>query len=454
MATEEGSALVVTNNNSDKPVKTKKEYQYDIGCVPSKFWYEFVGGKLLVPLACLIARIKVKADPDYLKEEGPIVILGNHPSYLDPIVVERLTHGRPVNFVTGEFLFRSKTWGHWFKLGGAIPKKQFVVDTGAVKAMMRVLKRKGTLVVFPEATRFVDGKSISFDDGVAKLIKKNNAALYVCSSHGAYLTFPRWTQSGVRLGKITAEFTQKLPASKVAEMSVQELQDFILKSLDYNENDYSRANNPIHKNKKLAAGLQNVAYACPSCGKEFTMVFDAAKGGDVISCSACGNQVRMLTNGLLTKVKESDVIFDDLHKWTLWERENTAKQIENPDYRMELDCRLFKVYDKIDFANTGSGKVIITPTSIAYDGTDCEASEGIPYHKNKVRKDYKGQGLDMVSKPVKYSFEIRTMKGLVGKIGKCFEIYDSKGELFRFYVDGNTVFKVQQIVSLLGKGEN
>ncbi len=443
----------MASDNGDKPIKKKKEYQYDIGCVPSKFWYGFVGGCILVPLACLFAKIKVKPDKDYLNEEGPIVVLGNHPSYLDPIVVERLTHGRPVNFVTGEFLFRSKIWGHLFKLGGAIPKKQFVVDTCAVKAMMKVLKRKGVLAIFPEATRFVDGKSITFDDGVAKLIKKNNAAIYVCSSHGAYLTYPRWTQSGVRIGKVTAEFTQKIPASKVAEMTVEDIQRFILDSLDYNENDYAREVNPTHKSKKLASGLQNVAYACPKCHKEFSMVFDEQKGGDLITCSSCGNQVRMLPNGLLTKVEETDVIFDDLHQWTLWERENTAKQIENPDYKLEMDCRLFKVFDKIDFANTGSGKVYITSDSIIYRGTDCDVADGIPYHKGKIKKGYQNRSLASIEKPVEYRFEISTMKGLVGKIGKCFEIYDSKGELFRFYINGNMVYKIQQIVALQGKGE-
>ena len=31
------------------------------------------------------------------------------------------------------------------------------------------------------------------------------------------------------------------------------------------------------------------------------------------------------------------------------------------------------------------------------------------------------------------------------------EIYDKNGELFRFYVDGQKVFKVHEIVTLLGK---
>ena len=145
----------------------KKPYEYDIGCVPSNWWYHCIGENILVTLISWFTGIKVKPDQDYLKEEGPIIVVANHQSYLDPMVTSKLTRGRAGNFVTGEFVFRKNPWGHWFRLGGAIPKKQFVVDTIAVKAMMKVMKRKGVLFIYPEATRSVDGSTITFDDGSA-----------------------------------------------------------------------------------------------------------------------------------------------------------------------------------------------------------------------------------------------------------------------------------------------
>ncbi|MCQ2534365.1 MAG: 1-acyl-sn-glycerol-3-phosphate acyltransferase [Clostridia bacterium] len=447
-----GSELVVKKDTNNKPAKKTREY--DIGCVPGHFWYTVVGANMICPVVSLLANIKVKPDQDYLKEEGPIVVLGNHPSYLDPIIMERLTHGRPLNFVTGEFLFRSKAWNHIFKSGGAIPKKQFVVDTLAVKSMMKVLKRNGVIGVFPEGTRFIDGKSIGFDDGIAKLIKKVNASIYVMRTHGAYLTFPRWSKSGGRRGKITAEFEYKLKSSEVEKMSVEEVHQFILKALDYNENDYARENNPSHKSRELASGLQNVAYACPRCKSEFTMTYNKKAGGDIITCSSCGNKAKMLPSGLITKASDDDVVFDDLHKWTNWERDLTDEQISKEDFLFELDAELYKVFDPIDFAHTGNGKIYITGSQIIYKGTDCPSSEGIPYHKGKVRKGYKDRVLKEDSDPVEHCFEIKTMKGIVAKLGKCFEIYDSKGELFRFHVEGNKVYKVLQIVSLHGKKQN
>ena len=129
----------------------KKEREYDIGCVPSKFWFGFVGSHILVPIVCAYTHIKVKPDMEFVNHEGPIIVIANHASYLDPMITNKLTKARPANFVTGEFVFRAPAWGHWFKLGGAIPKKQFVVDTAAVKAMMKVMKRNGVLIVYPES---------------------------------------------------------------------------------------------------------------------------------------------------------------------------------------------------------------------------------------------------------------------------------------------------------------
>ena len=431
----------------------KKPVEYDIGCVPSNWWYHCVGENILVSLISLFTNIKVKPDQDYLKEEGPIIVIANHQAYLDPMVTSKLTRGRPGNFVTGEFVFRKEPWGHWFKLGGAIPKKQFVVDTIAVKAMMKVMKRKGVLFIYPEATRSVDGSTITFDDGVAKMAKKAGAAIYIQHIHGAYLTMPRWGEGlSIRKGKITSEFAYKLPGSKVKEMTAEEIQQYILDGIKYDENDYARANHPVHKGKNLAKGLQNIGYICPKCEKEFTMKWAGKKEGDKIRCTACGNTVRYLPSGLLEPATESDKSFEDLHKWTEWEREKVSEEIERGGFSMELDAELHKKFDELTFAKTGNGKVTITSEEITYEGTDCDATLGIPYKKGgKPDPKYKNRSLEGVSKPVTQVFEIATMRGLVTSYGKRFEIYSKDGELFRFYVDGQKVYKIHLIVELLGK---
>ena len=93
----------------------------------------------------------------------------------------------------------------------------------------------------------------------------------------------------------------------------------------------------------------------------------------------------------------------------------------------------------------------INSTEVTYEGTDCESQLGIPYKKGKPLPKYRNRTLEGVSKPVRQVFEIATMRGLVSKYGKCFEIYSKDGELFRFYVDGQKVYKIQLLVQLLGR---
>ena len=360
-------------NVSNAASRSKAPRDYDIGCVPSKFYFGFLGSRIIVPLVCAYTHIKVKPDMEFVNHEGPIIVISNHESYLDPMIINRLTKARPANFVTGEFVFRAPAWGHWFKLGGAIPKKQFVVDTAAVKAMMRVMKRNGVIIVYPEATRHVDGKSIGFDDGVARLAKKANASVYIAHIHGAYLAWPRWSKSGMRKGRISAEFVKKIYSDEVKELSIEELQQKILDAVDYNENDWIRENPRKYKSRKLAAGLQNIAYACPRCGSEYTMQYMNSGKHDMIQCSNCGNAARYLPTGLIEKVDPQCVVFDDLHKWTEWERGLIKDQLDAGGFKMEMNADLFKVFDRFTFAKTGKGRITITDKEITYVGTDCPA---------------------------------------------------------------------------------
>ena len=416
------------------------------GRVPSTFYYTFCATDVVVPVLSFLMRIHAKPDKAFLKAEGPIVILGNHPSYLDPFVAMRLNHGRKVNFLAGEFIFRNRIWGYLFRKAGIIEIKQFTKDTGAVMGMMRVLKRKGVLAVFPEATRFVDGKSVGFDDGMAKLIKKAGASVWFMESHGAYLTYPRWSRSFLRLGRIDAKFGRVLTREEVAGMSVSDLHSILRKELDYNENDYAREKGYEYKNRKLASGLQYIAYACPKCKEEFTMRFT---GRDEIRCEKCGNRVKMLKTGLMAGATENDVSFGDLHEYVEWETEVTRRQLEDPNYKLRLDAKLFLKHDAVDFAHVGNGMITVTPDKLVYEGTTSDPQEGIVYHKKKPRLRYKNRVLKET--PFSIEFDIKEMKGIIVKFGHHIELHDKAGTLYRFVIDGHKVLKVQQIVSLNGK---
>ena len=86
-------------NVSNAASRSKAPRDYDIGCVPSKFYFGFLGSRIIVPLVCAYTHIKVKPDMEFVNHEGPIIVISNHESYLDPMIINRLTKARPANFV-------------------------------------------------------------------------------------------------------------------------------------------------------------------------------------------------------------------------------------------------------------------------------------------------------------------------------------------------------------------
>ncbi|SCW46328.1 1-acyl-sn-glycerol-3-phosphate acyltransferases [Ruminococcaceae bacterium YRB3002] len=391
----------------------KSEYEYDIGCVPSTFWFGIVGSNILVPIIALAAGIHVKPDKEFLKAEGPIILIANHESFLDPMVTSRLTHGRKVNFVCGEFLFRKHFWGHVFKLGGAIPKKQFAVDTVAVKAMMKVMKRGGVLVIYPEATRHIDGHSVSdFDDGVAKLAKKTGAAIYVQHIHGAYMTLPRWSPKvRLRRGRITSEFARVISKEEVASLTVPELDALIKQSIDYDENEWARSTGASFRGRDLADGLQNIAYKCLCCGREFAM----KPRGNRLICEGCSTAYEYKPDGSIVYGTDGSSV-TDLHQWVMWEESEVLKESDTVD--VTTPCEVLREQDQFTFVKTDEGTLRVAKGVIEFAG------------REKIR------------------FETDKLRGIVCDYGKHFEVYDSKGELYRFTVPGNMVLKIQQIVKL------
>ena len=176
-------------------------------------------------------------------------------------------------------------------------------------------------------------------------------------------------------------------------------------------------------------------------------------GGSTVKCSDCGNEINVLGNGLFEAGNDESKTFEDLHEWVKWEKDIIAEELKNPDFKMELDCRLVKEIGISSFAHTGNGKITVTADEILYEGSDCEVEYGIPCHHGKDKRVSKSK-MDLFeknSKNISRTYGIQSMKGLAAKYGQYIEIYDKDGELYRFYTEGKKVFKIQQVVMLFKK---
>lgn len=403
----------------------KKEY----GRKPSFFWYKVVGLGIVLNASRLLFGIKVRTDKNIKKLEGPLVLVGNHPSYIDPIVMAATVNGRPINYVAGAFLFRQKKIGHILTKGGCIPKSQYRNDLRTVRAMFRVLDRGGVLGIFPEATRWNDGHSIPCDNGLATLIKKSGANVAFLQTHGAYMTWPRWTENAWRRGRITAEYTRVISSEEVAKMSAVEIQEAILQALDYDEYAYFRTHPQVFRSKAPAAGAQHVACICPKCEGMNTMQSD----GQNLTCSACDNHVKMNRYGFFEPASETDRCFEDLHQWNEWEKTIFEREVRKTDYVLEEKVKVHQALGEYDHAETGSGRITIRDGYLTFEGALCAPEEGIMYKKDKPIRAHRNRDIAATARPVNKSFCARNLKGVIFDYGEKIELYDSDGTVMYFY---------------------
>jgi len=100
--------------------------------------------------------------------KGGVVIVANHRSYLDPIVVALLTP-RKMNFMAKEELFNNPLFGYFIKKLGAFPLKRDKVDRRAYQKALSVLKEGKVLTLFPEGRRSTSGKLGDLREGSVRI---------------------------------------------------------------------------------------------------------------------------------------------------------------------------------------------------------------------------------------------------------------------------------------------
>lgn len=429
-----------------------KQKDLDIGREPVTWIYCGVAIFFVLPLARLIFGIRVKKDPRIKDLKGPVVCVGHHPSYLDPITAALLFGYRKINFVGGEFLFRSKVFGELFKMLGIIPKTQFRSDSRALKAMMKVLKRDGVLGIFPEATRFVDGTAKPIDDALPRLIKKFNPAVVCVRAPGNYSTWPRWSESGFRRGYIQAQVGEIFSSDTVENMSIEELHGAIQQALSYNEYEWLRKEPHKYRNFHLAKGVENIAYMCPACNRDTTM----RSRKKTLYCSECGNTVKMDSTGFFHPAREKDQCYPDLHQWLSWENSVVEEKVREGRFDKKYETWLLKREEENEYRILGRGILSLREDKIFYEGSELPIGEGLLLTK-KTKKKIKKKDPDLIEffsekERKEKSFAVANIRGLVVQYGRYIELIEHGGVTSRFvFTNPQEILSLQQVIRAVQK---
>jgi 1-acyl-sn-glycerol-3-phosphate acyltransferase len=131
----------------------------------------------VLALARALFRLSVVGD-DRLPRTGAAVLVSNHVSWLDPILLPLALPRKPA-FLAMEELWRMPVVGLVMRAWGrlAIPLNREVADAAAFKGALRALKDGAFLIVFPEGGISPDGRLRPFHRGAALLAARAGVPL-------------------------------------------------------------------------------------------------------------------------------------------------------------------------------------------------------------------------------------------------------------------------------------
>jgi 1-acyl-sn-glycerol-3-phosphate acyltransferase len=148
---------------------------------------------LLKPLVVVVTRLLFRLEArgaEHVPADGPVLLVANHSSFLDPPLVGAATRRR-LTFLAKAELFGVPGLGALIRRLGAYPLRREGADPSALRTAQRVLEDGQALLVFPEGTRGDEGVLRPAKAGAALLAMHTGVPVVPVYVRGSGRAWPR-----------------------------------------------------------------------------------------------------------------------------------------------------------------------------------------------------------------------------------------------------------------------
>ena len=264
---------------------------------------------IVVLLGPIFERI-FRFEHENFKPEGPCLVVSNHVTNFDPILVGLCFPEKPLCIVASEHLFR-KGWMtraiRW--LFDPIAKRKGSAGMETAMACMRKIRAGRTICIFAEGETTWDGLTQPILPSTGSLARMSGATLVTFRLEGGYLTAPRWAAK-IRRGRMRGRVVNTYSPETLKSMKPDEINEIINRDIYEDAWARQREEKVAYKGKNPAENIEVALFLCPKC-KRLGTIYGKGKH---VRC-ACGLDVEYTAYGNF----EPPVPFETMAQWDAWQ---------------------------------------------------------------------------------------------------------------------------------------
>ncbi len=207
---------------------------------------------------------KFNLTSDICDYDGPCLIVSNHVTNWDPVLVGLSFPKKQMYFVASEHIFRlgikSKLLNRYFE---PIPRSKGSSAVDTVLKCKRHFKAGDSVCIFAEGDSTWNGVTDEIVPSTASLAKASRVALVTYRFEGGHLSNPRWGK-GIRTGKMHGGVVNIYSPEDLKAMSVEEILDAINKDIYENAWERQKSDPVAYKGKNRAVRMESALFLCKS----------------------------------------------------------------------------------------------------------------------------------------------------------------------------------------------